>query len=372
MLSLRPDGQVARFRVPVPDGWVFQDELTFSSTARAGQKFPTILLVHGAGMSDMNETVPEEAAGVPGGSANFLTIAQRLNAAGFAVARFNKCGVTGLGPQTIDPGQMVGAAYTPTGIAQDALTILQYLRQQPNVDPARFFLLGHSEGTGIVSKLAAEHPQLVRGVVAISVIGDSPKVLLRRQLVDNQVGYAHALDRDQDGFLSEAEVNAAPQALNMWLGLWAGLGLLNAENAHYRLTPALDPQGQRKVRISEGFTTFFATYFDGTYPDLSVAGPNTGAYLRDLEAFGSVTTLLPQYPGPVLLMNGEEDDQTPASSAIHAYEAVKRSGNPDVTLKIYPATGHTLAPLRNGFTTAGPMNGAALTDLTLWLKARAR
>ena len=73
------------------------------------------------------------------------------------------------------------------------------------------------------------------------------------------MGYAHALDRDQDGFLSEAEVNAAPQALNMWLGLWAGSGLLNAENAHYRLTPALDPQGQRKVRISEGFTTFFAT-----------------------------------------------------------------------------------------------------------------
>jgi len=362
---------VQPFSVNAPDGWVFQGELTLPAGAHVGQKFPTILLIHGAGIGDMNETVPEEVAGVPDGSANFLTIARRLNAAGFAVARFNKRGVTGVGPQTIDPEKMVGAAYTPTGIAQDAWTLLQYVRQQPNVDPERFFLLGHSEGTGIVSKLAAEHPRLVRGVVTISVIGDSPKSLLRLQLVDNQVGYAHLLDRDKDGDLSEAEVNDAPPALNMWLGIWTALGVLSSENERYHFTPAIDPQGQQRVKISAGFTSFLATYFDQSYPNLSVAGPNTGAYLQDLDRFGYVTTLLPRYPGAVLMMNGENDDQTPASSAVRAYQAVKDSGNPDVTLKLYPGMGHTLAPLRDGFTTAGPINEAALTDLTRWLKDRA-
>lgn len=363
---------VQGFRVTAPDGWVFQGELTLPPGARAGQNFPTVLLVHGSGPNDMNETVSAEEARSPGGSANFLTIARRLNAAGFAVARFNKRGVTGVGPRTVPPEEMTGVGYTPTGIAGDALRILQHVRRQPQVDPSRVFLLGHSEGTDIVSKLAADHRELVRGVVAIGVSGDSSKDSLRLQIVDNQVGYARKFDRDRDGVLSAAEVNAVPGDLRVWLRLWEAMGLIGPAGRQYRLTPALDPEGRQEVEISGQLRAFLAGYFDRTYPDFLFMGPHWGAYMRDAERFGFTTTLLPRYPGPVLMMNGDRDDQTPLGGAVRAYEAVRRSGNADVTLKVYPGTGHTLAPLRDGVTTLGPMSEQALTDLTLWLKARAR
>lgn len=360
------------FRVRAPDGWVFQAELTLPRGARPGQTFPTVLLVHGSGPNDMNETVSGPEARVPGGSANFLTIARRLNAAGFAVARFNKRGVTAVGPKTIAPEKMVGVGYTPTGITQDALGILEAVRRHPQVDRSRVFLLGHSEGTDIVSRLAADHRDLVRGVVAIGVSGDASKDSLRLQMVDNQIGYAHRFDRNRDGWLSAGEIDAVPGDLKVWLDLWSGMGLLRPHQGTYRLTPALDPQGQQKVKISGRLTTYLGQYFDRTYPDFAFMGPNWGAYMRDAERFGFTTTLLPRYPGPVLMMNGDRDDQTPLSGARRAYAAVRQSGNADVTLKVYPGTGHTLAPLRHGVTTLGPMNEQALSDLTQWLKARAR
>lgn len=364
---------VARpFAVTAPDGWVFRGELTLPREARAAQRFPTVLLVHGSGANDMNETIPEAYARAPGGSANFLLLARRLSASGFAVARFHKRGVTGLGPQSLPPERMVGPAYTPSGIARDALTVLRRVRRLPGVDASRLFLLGHSEGTDIVSKIAAEHPAFVRGVVMIGVSGDPGKDSLRLQIVDNQVGYARAFDRDRDGRLGEDEVNAAPRAQAVWLGLWEAMGAVTSNGGRYRFTRALDARGERQVDIARDFSAFLAAYFDRTYPDFPFMGPNWGAYMRDAERFGFTTTLLPRYRGPVLMMNGDRDDQTPLSGALRAYRAVRASGNRDATLAVYPGTGHTLAPLRGGLTTLGPMNEQALSDLTRWLQAHAQ
>lgn len=361
-----------RFTVTASDGWKFQGELTLPRGARAGQTFPTVFLIHGSGANDMNETVPEAEARFPGGSANFLTIAKRLNAQGFAVARFNKRGVTGLGPQTIPQEQMLGVGYTPTGITQDAWTVLQYVRRIPGVDARQLFVLGHSEGTDIASQIAATHPELIRGVIAIGVSGESSKTSLRLQIVENQVGNAQRFDRNKDGLLSDEEINTVTQEQRVWLPLWEAMGLLTSTEGKYQLVPALDKKGQRTVDIKNDLAPFLATYFDRTYPNFLFMGPTFGAYLRDAEMFGYTTTILPKYNGPVLLMNGDKDDQTPLRGAVAAYEAVKGSGNADVTLNVYPGTGHTLAPLRNGVTTLGPMSEQALLDLTSWLKARVK
>lgn len=360
------------FQVRAPDGWTFKGELTLPPGARTGQKYPTVLLVHGSGIGDMNETVPEEYARVPGGSANFLLLAQRLNAAGFAVVRFNKRGALDLGPRTLPPEKMVGAAYTPTGITRDAMTILQYASRQPGVDPSRLFLLGTSEGTDIVSKMATEHPGLIHGVVMIGVSGDSGKETLRLQIVQNQVNYAHTFDQNRDGLLTEAEINEVPEKLRVWLQLWEAMGVLSSKTKQYRFTTAIDGQGQRGVNINGAFAQFLNTYFERTYPDFPFMGPNWGTYMRDADQFGYTATLIPGYAGPVLMMNGDKDDQTPLSGALKSFDAAKKSGNRDVTLRVYPGTGHTLAPLYQGATTLGPMNEQSLQDLTSWLKAQAR
>ena len=47
------------------DGWVTHAQITYP--ARQTQAFPTLILVHGSGRNDMDETLPEAVAGVPGG-----------------------------------------------------------------------------------------------------------------------------------------------------------------------------------------------------------------------------------------------------------------------------------------------------------------
>lgn len=138
------------------------------------------------------------------------------------------------------------------------------------------------------------------------------------------------------------------------------------------MTPALDKKNRQIVNIKGELEPFLATYYDATYPNFLFMDPAFGQYLRDAETFGYTTTILPKYNSTVLLMNGDKDDQTSLRGAVAAYKAVKRVGNADVALNVYPSMGHTLAPLRNRVTTLGPMSERALLDLTAWLKARVK
>ena len=77
-------------------------------------------------------------------------IAQYLSERGFAVLRYDKRGVGA--NFTID--QNVWGNATINDLIQDSKKALNILTLQPEVDPKRISIIGHSEGTLICSKIS--------------------------------------------------------------------------------------------------------------------------------------------------------------------------------------------------------------------------
>jgi dipeptidyl aminopeptidase/acylaminoacyl peptidase len=99
--------------------------------------FPGVLLIHGSGAVDQNETLAMNAK-------PFWQIAQYLSERGFAVLRFDKRGI-GANNTILDTNVWGNA--TTDDLIQDSKKALNVLIQQPEVDPKRISIIGHSEGT---------------------------------------------------------------------------------------------------------------------------------------------------------------------------------------------------------------------------------
>ena len=93
-----------------------------------------------------------------------LVLAEHLTRQGFAVLRYDKRGV-GLTGGALHPGS------TTDDYAADALAEVRFLQQQPNVDPARVGIVGHSEGGIIATMVAAQAPDDVRFIVMLAGTG---------------------------------------------------------------------------------------------------------------------------------------------------------------------------------------------------------
>src|SRR5919112_459936 len=111
--------------------------------------FPGVLLVAGSGALDMNETLSPD-------SKPFWQISQYLSERGFAVLRYDKRGV-GANSQIIDYN--VWSNLTFDDLKNDAEIALGVLTQQPEVDPSRITLIGHSEGTIIVPRIVIDQEE---------------------------------------------------------------------------------------------------------------------------------------------------------------------------------------------------------------------
>ncbi|GAA4053701.1 hypothetical protein GCM10022214_00280 [Actinomadura miaoliensis] len=112
--------------------------------------WPGVVLLSGGGPFDRDET--------SGPNKPFKDIAWGLARRGVAVLRFDK--VTFAHPQ--NPVATMTEEYVPHAVA--AVTLLQ---DQPGVDPARVFVLGHSMGGKVAPRVAAAEPS-VAGLVIMA------------------------------------------------------------------------------------------------------------------------------------------------------------------------------------------------------------
>jgi uncharacterized protein len=122
--------------------------------------FPGVLLVAGSGVVDMNETLSPD-------SKPFWQIAQYLSERGFAVLRYDKRGV-GANSQIIDYN--IWGNVTFDDLKHDAETALSVLTQQPEVDPSKITLIGHSEGTIIAPRIVIEQENKTNATTIKSIV----------------------------------------------------------------------------------------------------------------------------------------------------------------------------------------------------------
>ena len=115
--------------------------------------FPAVVLVHGSGPQDRNETV--------GANRPFLDIARGLAAQGIAVLRYDKRSKAR--PQDFADGDYDVDEET----TDDAVAAVAALRSTDKIDPDRVFVLGHSQGGMLAPRIAA-HSGEVAGLVMLA------------------------------------------------------------------------------------------------------------------------------------------------------------------------------------------------------------
>ena len=198
-------------------------QLTFPAVGNG--PFPGVLLVHGTGPTDMNETLSPDVK-------PFWQISRYLTERGFAVLRYDKRGV-GANATIIDPN--VWGNVTFDSLKNDAAKALNVLIEQPEVDQNKISLIGHSEGTVIIPRVVIDldnnnnntSTRNLTKVANIVMMGTGAQNLIdiiHFQVVDNLLAYAHqVLDKNHTGSFSVQQPIEHPQ-LSQLVAIYFGNG----------------------------------------------------------------------------------------------------------------------------------------------------
>lgn len=253
--------------------------LTFP--AAGSQRCPAVVLLHGSGPNDRDETV--------GNTHLFRDLAEKLPLQGIAVLRFDK--------RTL----VYGASYTAEQLRtftvreesmEDAVAAAKLLRKDARIDPDRIYLAGHSLGAMIAPRIAAENPGLFAGLILLS---GSPNNLGEIVIHQNQ-----------------ALVDTLP-ITTKWLGQSQMKSLISDWEAVVSGT-------EEMARNSQIFGQP-AYYF------WEMAQYDTGEMLQALQI-------------PVLIINGGQDFQVSDADGYEAWQAIDLQAN--VRLVYMPSLNHLL------------------------------
>jgi dienelactone hydrolase len=270
--------------------------------------WPAVVLVHGSGAHDRDETI--------GPNRPFLDLARGLAAQGIAVLRYEK-------RSKARPQDFAGDAFgIDDETTNDAVLAVDTLRRTAGIDPARVFVLGHSQGGMMAPRIAA-----VSGHVAGLVLMAAPS----RPLLDIVVEQNRRLAVLDDGHTSDAEREA-----------------IAALAAQVRATrdPATDPATRTVLN-------------------------QPVAYWRSVDAVDPVAEAR-AVALPMLVLQGARDIQVVDAdwgrwrAAFHA--------DPDVAFKLYPALNHLgIAGEGEGgvaeYAVPGHVDAQLVDDVAAWVRA---
>jgi uncharacterized protein len=358
--------------------------------------FPGILLVHGSGATDMNETLGfvhidnETDTKIYPSARPFFQIAEYLSDRGFVVLRYDKRGVDG--NFTILDTNVWGNA-TTKDFKQDAEKALNILIQQPEVDANRITVLGHSEGATIAPRVAIDNPDKVKNIVLMGTLAQNFSKIAEFQGVSLPLlNSKKVLDHTQDGLLSLQEANENPVFTTMVGNLTLLLTQNITNNASYTTpTNASTPSSSSlSQQLNPKYNTNNDVYVDidkELKPKLlehanSLSIVKSGekcigigkpcpiwvragfALESNLDIIGNVS-----FNTSILILQGENETQTPIEQAFLLQQKLTDVRHPDHTLITYPNLGHVFYPSSEWQTGIGPIEQYVLRDLYSWLES---
>jgi uncharacterized protein len=352
----QPFIQTVKYRDLVIDlGNGIQTNAQLTIPAVGNGPFPGVLLVAGSGVVDMNETLSPD-------SKPFWQISQYLSERGFAVLRYDKRGV-GANSQIIDYN--IWGNLTFHDLKNDAEIALGVLTQQPEVDPSKISLIGHSEGTIIVPRIVIDQVNktnstaTIKNIVLMGSAATTMADLAYYQKVGIVLEYMHqVLDKNGTGSISVQEAIQDPLVGRFVVtnfGNDTATGFVDIERqVKPLLEKALEEFTQADVNARcdnpEGCPIWFNSAVN-LEPNLSVVG--------NLSKSTSV-----------LMLNGENDPLTPVQQSFLLEQRLTEVDHPDHTLITYPGLGHTFAISPQWSTGLGPVEQNVLSDLYTWLSDR--
>jgi uncharacterized protein len=293
----------------------------------AGKRAPAVLIVVGSG------STPRD--GVTFGTAKQLIyrdLAEHLAARGYAVLRYDKRCVGQ--SECKQPGSF-------DDYLDDARAAAEFLKKQPQVDAARVFLFGHSEGGYIVSSLAAQEDAKYAGVILAAMAGRTLGKVVREQL-QNRMTEAGKPAAEVNSFLTKFD------RIHRNL-LQGGGGDFSAEK--------LNPQ--------DPYDALLLSLIKQQQLIISLLINDPLQIVNNIRA-------------PVLILQGKKDVQVGVKDAEFLAEALKRASHPDATLHLFDNVDHLLKtnPGAAGLAAYGdatrPLDAGLLTVLNEWLQKHSR
>jgi uncharacterized protein len=107
---------------------------------------------------------------------------------------------------------------TINDLIEDSKKALNVLLQQPQVDPDRVSILGHSEGTIIAPRVAIDNPTKIKNIVLMGTVAQNGLDLEYYQDVNLPLAYAtQILDKNHTGLISIQQVAKDPILLPILL-----------------------------------------------------------------------------------------------------------------------------------------------------------
>jgi len=274
-----PEGIVEENIIVGEGMWALPGTLTFP---KEGSSFPAVVLVHGSGANDRDETV--------GSTKMFRDIAWKLAQIGIAVLRYNK--------RTFAHGdlftQEMNISFTvKEETVDDAILAGKILAADSRIDSKKIFLVGHSQGAMMGPRTVSQSDNLFAGMILIS---SSPLSLTDIIIAQNE-DVLSAMTKEQ---------RAAQQPL------------LDVEVEKLDALLKMTPEEAKQA-------TVFGI---------------PGYYLHEMQQYDPAGLLL-EMKLPTLIMQGGKDFQVSVENGLDAWK--KGVGEQDfVTYKLYPELNHPM------------------------------
>lgn len=282
-VPLQPQNYVTRdATITAEDGVKLAATLTLPN-ARA--PFGAVLLVHGSGCIDRDETI--------GPNKVFAQIANHLSNAGYAVLRYDKrsCGKSG------------GTFAVRDRLIADARDALKFLRSQSTIDPRRIYVLGHSEGGELAPSIAIADKDL-RGIILMAPPALPLEQILLQQLLRNVAASRRAAAQRADlHWLGEIKSGKLKTPEDRWLRSSFGIDPLTL--IAQVPCPMLILQGTKDIQVLAADTPRLVRAARAARRDVTVVMLDGDDHLFIRLAPGVVSTggeyFVPSYLDPRLL-----------------------------------------------------------------------
>ncbi len=333
---------------PIANGAFVDEEITFQSgsdtiygsfmhpkpVTSSGSVAPigaVALIISGSGPTDRNGN-----SGPLTSMNTNLNIANTLASNGVASLRYDKLGSgkTGIG------AHISGEGIDYTLFLQEAQDAASFLLGQPNVDPEKLILVGHSEGA-LFALVLAQH-MVAAGKPPAGLILVSPLSIRYLDLVEEQVSsqFDHAAATGQ---MTQAQADAGNKDLTAIIESLRTKGTLPTGD----MPPALQP----------------------------LFNPTSVAFLAQIDKIDprEIAKALPATL-PVLVLHGEKDQQVTSAQVAHLMSGFELAGNQQATLVELPNTNHLMKVVKGTpnaaidyANPALPFSSAAITAVDTFL-----
>lgn len=340
--------------------------------------FPGVLLIHGSGVADKDYFVTNNIA-------PFLQMSQYLSERGFAVLRYDKRGV---GSNFTVADANVWGNVTFNDLKNDAEKALDVLIKQPEVDPSRITLIGHSEGTTIVPRVAIDNPTKVKNIVLMGAAANNTRDLVNFREVTVPLLYAQrVLDHNHDGLISVREAIKDPVFNFLTRDFTLLLNTSTTTNDTKQQQPQSNTlQQQPQYNTTRNSKDGYMSINDELKPRLiaqakalstiipgqkctSTAG--CPIWLNSQYALQPNVDIIGNVPHSIsiLIQQGDNDIATPLQQAFLLHQALIDKKHPDHTLITYPGLGHGFNRQSEWYPVLEGVQPYVLADLYSWLAA---